>query len=157
MPDSTYLVKPASTPQLRVSLQRLLLRAAERQTFQSAYTITTMGSFIVRPVNEPIRKIDIADVLCLEATGGGVEFTTTKGKVFVHQSMKKTLARLAAPLRLVRTHQSYAFPLAAYYSSTEEQVTVCRERGGEEHKKTLPVSVRYRKEVAAALRGLMGG
>ena len=105
-----YLLKPATSERLQVTIERLKHRLAERsqvpgvgelaalmQKVQSISTTTSESperiTVIRAGVGNTVRMIPVADVICFEATEKYVNVVTATGEALVRMSLRELMAR----------------------------------------------------------------
>jgi DNA-binding LytR/AlgR family response regulator len=129
-----YLLKPVAFDRFRTAVNRALERFAAKNE--------TAAEHIMLRANKKNYRIDLNEILFLEARGDYVRFVTEKQALMVHGKMKDYLEQLPAG-RFERIHKSYiiAWQKVEYLEGNRVKI--------EEH--TLPVSLNYRENLLAKL------
>ncbi|HMQ62370.1 MAG TPA: LytTR family DNA-binding domain-containing protein [Flavilitoribacter sp.] len=126
-----YIVKPVTLARLLQAVDRL---AESRHTARSA---EHAGYIFVREENTLVR-IDLEDILYLEAMGDYVRIATPQKKHTVHQTMKNLLDKLPAD-RFFRCHRSYIIAPDKIESIADNMIVI--------NKDVIPLSETNKKEL----------
>lgn len=133
-----YLLKPATSERLQVTIERLKHRLAERaqvpgvgelaalmQRVQSISTTTSEAperiTVIRAGVGNTVRMIPVADVICFEATEKYVNVVTATGEALVRMSLRELLARIDAT-GFMQVHRSVLVNSSAILSATRDEI-----------------------------------
>jgi len=129
-----YLLKPVAFDRFRAAVNR----AVERFTSK---TEPATGHIMLR-ANKKNYRVDLNEILFLEAQGDYVRFVTERQSLVVHGKMKDYLEQLPAS-RFERIHKSYiiAWSKVEYLEGNRVKIG--------EHK--LPVSLNYRDKLLEKL------
>jgi len=129
-----YLLKPVAFDRFRTAVNRALERFNAKKG--------TAVEHIMLRANKKNYRIDLNEILFLEARGDYVRFVTEKQVLMVHGKMKDYLEQLPSG-RFERIHKSYiiAWQKVEYLEGNRVKIA--------EHK--LPVSLNYRENLLAKL------
>ncbi|MCB0568518.1 MAG: response regulator transcription factor [Phaeodactylibacter sp.] len=123
-----YIVKPVSLTRLLQAFARLGDKHVEE---------VKKNYIFVREENTLVR-IDLVDILFVEAMGDYVRIHTTARKHMVHLTMKNLLEKLP-PERFYRCHRSYIVSTEKIESIAENMIVI--------NKEVIPLSENYKQEL----------
>jgi len=132
-----YLLKPATPERLKVTVERLKQRLAERSTvpgigelaslMQKVQSISASDSpqgeriSIIRAgVGNTVRMIPVAEVICFEATEKYVNVVTATGEALVRMSLRELLTRIDAS-GFMQVHRSVLVNSNFVLSATKDE------------------------------------
>jgi DNA-binding LytR/AlgR family response regulator len=127
-----YLVKPVNDRQLHVAIQQAL---GERHPVMDQSALTTPSrpgrheAIYVKGKEKYYERIEIADIICLEAENNGVILHTLQGRHFTYNTLQSILAILRDH-PFVRIHKSAAVHVDHVVAKSESELVL---RNGTTH------------------------
>jgi DNA-binding LytR/AlgR family response regulator len=133
-----YVLKPATAERLKVSVERLKQRLADRaetpDTGEMASLMKRVQSIstpagetperikVIRAgIGKTIRMIPVADILCLEATEKYVNVVTATGEALVRMSLRELAERIEGA-EIIQVHRSVMVNSSAILSATRDEM-----------------------------------
>ena len=111
VPHSDFLVKPCSTRQLYVSIDRAIDNFAEEQSdsnqISACHYIPTNDSFFVRGTNGAYEKVTMKTLQWIESVRGGCEIYVESGKHYMLTASLNSFLLQFQHSSLTRVHRSY--------------------------------------------------
>lgn len=136
-----YLLKPFSFERFLKAVNK----AIEKINFSSTTTLNNEAvspGFIFLKADKKMHKVDLENILYIEAVGDYMKVITDSGQLLVNETMKKMQEELPDSL-FIRVHKSFiiARNRIRYFEGNYVQVS----------DKSIPIGATYRNEVFASL------
>lgn len=129
-----YLVKPVSPPRFKVAIDRA------REIFEAKNTVIEepgeSGDFIFVRGKNALNRINLSDILWIQALGDYVTFHTLPKNHTVHLTLRTLESRLPAE-RFIRIHRSYIVALDKIEAIEEGSICMIG-------RQALPISEQYK-------------
>ena len=139
-----YLVKPVSKQRFEMSLKKL--EAFSEKDTVSEITAETRGSassdFIYVNVDRRLVKINIPDILFIEAKGDYIAIKTAEKKFIVHSTLKKVQDKLPEEL-FMKIHRSFIINFSKIIDIEDNTVLI--------EKSVIPISRANKSELIKKL------
>lgn len=154
-----YLIKPCSPEQLEVAIgfaisnfnnQQIpdIDHSLKSQTQPACVLFSPNDFFFVKKKQRYVR-INLNDILWLEAGGSSVEIITANEKAVSYAGIKGFLEQFQHP-NLVRVHRSFVVNILKVTAFSERSIFI----PFEDKQKTIPVGQKYHKEIFNRFRQL---
>lgn len=134
-----YLVKPFSLARITLAVQRALELLSNRDVKLAE---PEGDEFLFIKDNKLIRKLDLQDILWLEAKGDYVSIATSGKTITIHASLRWFDEKLP-PQKFIRVHRSYVIPLNKIDYIEDRLVYI--------HNQPIPISDTYKGELLKRL------
>jgi DNA-binding LytR/AlgR family response regulator len=132
-----YLLKPVSFERFRASVNRILDRRLVKNDHQKA------PEHIMLRANKKDYRVDLDEILFLEAQGDYVKYVTTKESLMVHGTLKDFISQLPAE-KFERIHKSYVISLSKVVYLEGNRLKIGDYK--------LPVSLNFREQLMQKLK-----
>jgi len=132
-----YLLKPVSFERFARAVQRVLAHSAPAIS-QPAGT-----DYIFVRTDKRIVRVDLKDILFIEALRNYVAIQTTRQKILTLQNLR-SFEEILAPFRFLRVHKSYIISLDKIDSIERQRIFT-----GDHH---VPIGDAYQKQLMEAIR-----
>ena len=135
-----YLVKPVTYPRFITAVQKAW-EAFQQQQLTKTPPFAGKEQLFIK-VNNALTRIDVEDILFIQALGDYVTIVGRDKRYTVHFTMKELEQRLP-PTRFIRTHRSYIVALDKIDNVEENSIAI--------GKNLIPVSESYRNHFFSRL------
>lgn len=138
-----YLVKPISVERFETSLKKLtIFSKREKKTENTSNTKNTVADFIYVNVERRLVKINIPDILFIEAKGDYIAIKTKEKKFIVHSTLKKVQDKLPEEL-FMKIHRSFIINFSKIIDIEDNTVLI--------EKSVIPISRANKSELLKRL------
>ena len=147
VPHSNYLIKPCSTRQLFVSIDRAIDEFAKVQqgaaAISNCYFTLQENHFYIKGSNSAYERVEVADIKWIETVRGGIELHLSDAKTYMlTASLNSFILQFQHP-SLVRVHRSFMI--------NKDNVSAIKDRSfilnGNSPKKIIPCSQSYWNDI----------
>ena len=154
VPHSNYLIKPCSTRQLFVSIDRAIDEFAKVQqgaaAISNCYFAQQEDHFYIKGSNSAYERVEVAAINWIETVRGGIELHLKDSKTYMlTASLNSFILQFQHPA-LVRVHRSYMI--------NRDNVSAIKDRSfilnGSSPKKVIPCSQSYWNEIKSQFKTL---
>lgn len=137
-----YLVKPISLERFETSLKKLAILGEKENSTIKSDTKNTAVDFIYVNVERRLVKINIPDILFIEAKGDYIAIKTTEKKFIVHSTLKKVQDKLPEEL-FMKIHRSFIINFSKIVDIEDNTVLI--------EKSVIPISRANKSELLKRL------
>jgi DNA-binding LytR/AlgR family response regulator len=151
---SNYLIKPCSTRQLFVTIDKAITDFTKKQIDEhripQCHFDRQNDHFYIKANNNGYDKVNVTDLAWVETVRGGIEINTIKGKVYMlTASLNSFMLQFKNP-KLLRVHRSYLIN-REHIGSIKDRSFVIACNG---NNKFIPCSQSYWNDIKAQFKTL---
>jgi len=146
VPHSNYLIKPCSTRQLYVSIDRAVDEFTyhkDKENIPRFFVNPQEDHFYIKASNNAYEKVIVADLQWVESVRGGVELNIKSGKNYMLTASLNSFLLQFQHTALIRVHRSYVINKAQVHSIKDRSFIIKRKN----ENKLIPCSQSYWNEI----------